>query len=568
MISYFNKIIFLFNKNRNTKILFLFFILNSIFDFLSVGLIGPIIAVQTIKVNSDSSIYLRIISEMIITFPKTFYISILVLFFAKYSFSIYVLNLTYKSALNNRIRLQHNLLQYYLSMPFDKFLNKNISEFTYFIQNVIPDYTNTLVNFLKLISDSLLVIVIIILLGITNLVLLFIILFVFASIILLYDKVIKRKLSNYSETNIDSGTKIIKLTNETLTGKKEINIYGINNYFLSKFKIETERNSFVTRKILIVGLLPRYVFEFIFVVLVIFFLAWIYLTNQNPLNSISTFGTFAFAAIRLLPSINSIVNSISQLRFFQNSVNQLYDQIKDSTKYTLSDNSNISNFTDFKSIKLINITFKYPNQNSYIFKDLNLEIIKGDKICILGSSGSGKSTLIDIITSFLKPTKGEIIINDFNGTNFDEIKNRIAYIPQNIVLLDDTIKNNIALGVKDELIDLDKITKAIKKARLEEFVQTKKLGINDIIGDKGMRISGGQRQRLALARAFYFDKEIIILDEATSALDETTELQILDSLFDEKNSSNTIIVISHRMHVQKYCNKIYHINDGKFLQLN
>ena len=568
MISYFNKIIFLFNKNRNTKILFLFFILNSIFDFLSVGLIGPIIAVQTIKVNSDSSIYLRIISEMIITFPKTFYISILVLFFAKYSFSIYVLNLTYKSALNNRIKLQHNLLQYYLSMPFDKFLNKNISEFTYFIQNVIPDYTNTLVNFLKLISDSLLVIVIIILLGITNLVLLFIILFVFASIILLYDKVIKRKLSNYSETNIDSGTKIIKLTNETLTGKKEINIYGINNYFLSKFKIETERNSFVTRKILIVGLLPRYLFEFIFVVLVIFFLAWIYLTNQNPLNSISTFGTFAFATIRLLPSINSILNSISQLRFFQNSVNQLYDQIKESTKYTLSDDSNISNFTDFKSIKLINITFKYPNQNSYIFKDLNLEIIKGDKICILGSSGSGKSTLIDIITSFLKPTKGEIIINDFNDTNFDEIKNKIAYIPQNIVLLDDTIKNNIALGVKDELIDLEKITKAIKKARLEEFIKTKKLGINDIIGDKGIRISGGQRQRLALARAFYFDKEIIILDEATSALDETTELQILDSLFDEKNSSNTIIVISHRMHVQKYCNKIYHINDGKFQQLN
>lgn len=568
MISYFNKIIFLFNKNRNTKILFLFFILNSIFDFLSVGLIGPIIAVQTIKVNSDSSIYLRIISEMIITFPKTFYLSILVLFFAKYSFSIYVLNLTYKSALNNRIRLQHNLLQYYLSMPFDKFLNKNISEFTYFIQNVIPDYTNTLVNFLKLISDSLLVIVIIILLGITNLVLLFIILFVFASIILLYDKVIKRKLSNYSETNIDSGTKIIKLTNETLTGKKEINIYGINNYFLSKFKIETERNSFVTRKILIVGLLPRYVFEFIFVVLVIFFLAWIYLTNQNPLNSISTFGTFAFAAIRLLPSINSILNSISQLRFFQNSVNQLYDQIKESTKYTLSDDSNISNFSDFKSIKLINITFKYPNQKNYIFKDLNLEIIKGDKICILGSSGSGKSTLIDIITSFLKPTKGEIIINDFNNNTFDEIKNKIAYIPQNIVLLDDTIKNNIALGVKDELIDLEKITKAIKKARLEEFVETKKLGINDIIGDKGMRISGGQRQRLALARAFYFDKEIIILDEATSALDETTELQILDSLFDEKNSSNTIIVISHRMHVQKYCNKIYHINDGKFQQLN
>lgn len=567
MISYFNRIIFLFNKNRNTKILLLFFVLNSIFDFLSVGLIGPIIAVQTIKVNSDSSLYLQLISKLIISYPKSFYFSILVLFFAKYTFSIYVLNLTYKSALNNRIRLQHNLLQYYLTMPYDKFLNKNISEFTYFVQNVIPDYTNTLVNFLKLISDTLLVIVIIILLGITNLFLLFIILLVFASIIFFYDKVIKKKLTKYSETNIDSGTKIIKLVNETLTGKKEINIYGINKYFLTKFNDETIRNSYVTRKILIIGLLPRYVFEFIFVVLVIFFLAWIYLTSQNPLNSITTFGTFAFAAIRLLPSINSILNSISQLRFFQNSVNQLYDQINESMAYKSNVDFLSNNTIEFKSIKLINISFKYPNQNNFILNSLNLEIVKGDKICILGNSGSGKSTLIDIITSFLKPTNGEIIFNNLKSNIFEDIRNKIAYIPQNIVLLDDTITNNIALGVKDELIDLNKINKAIKKANLEEFIQSKKLGIYDIIGDKGMRISGGQRQRLALARAFYFDKEIIILDEATSALDENTELQILDSLFDDKNMDSTIIVISHRMHVQKYCNKIYNIKDGLFQQL-
>lgn len=567
MISYFNKIIFLFNKSKNTKILFLFFVLNSVFDFLSIGLIGPIIAVQTIKVNADSSLYLQVISKSITSYPIFFYTSILTLFFAKYSFSIYVLNLTYKSALNNRIRLQHDLLEYYLKMPYDKFLNKNISEFTYFIQNVIPDYTNTLVNFLKLIADSLLVIVIIILLGITNIFLLIIILIVFASIIFLYDKVIKKKLSKYSETNIDSGTKIIKLTNETLTGKKEINIYGINNYFLSKFNDETVRNSFVTRKILIIGLLPRYVFEFLFVVLVIFFLAWIYLTSQNPLNSITTFGTFAFAAIRLLPSINSILNSISQLRFFQNSVNQLYDQITESIDHKSSNEITKIN-SEFRSIDLINISFKYPNQNSFIFNNLNLEIRKGDKICILGDSGSGKSTLIDIITSFLKPSSGEILINNLTSNNFNDIRNKIAYIPQNIVLLDDTIKNNIALGVDDKLIDIKKIAEAIKKAKLEEFIESKKLGINDLIGDKGMRISGGQRQRIALARAFYFDKEIIILDEATSALDEKTELQILDTLFEEKNADCTIIVISHRMHVQKYCNKIFQISKGQFKKID
>jgi ABC-type bacteriocin/lantibiotic exporter with double-glycine peptidase domain len=568
MLSYFKKIIYLYDNNKNTKILFIFFILNSIFDFFSIGLIGPIIAAQTIKVTSESSTYLQIISNLINTHPLIFYISILCLFIFKYAFSIFVLNLTYKNALNNRVRLQHDLLEHYLTMPYDKFLNKNISDFTYFIQNIVPDYTNTLVNFLKFISDTLLVIVIIILLGLTNILLLIVILISFSAIIILYDKVIKKRLSKFSETNIDSGTKIIKLTNETLNGKKEINIYGINNYFLGHFKNETIRNSFVTRKILIIGILPRYVFELLFVILVILFLAWIYLTNQNPLNSITTFGTFAFAAIRLLPSINSILNSISQLRYFQNSVNQLYDQVVDSKNSNNSIDKNlIKEKSDFNTLKFDSLSFKYPTQKNYILNNVNLEILKGDKICILGDSGSGKSTLIDIITSFLKPNRGIISYNDNIEYNFEDIRDKIAYIPQNIVLLDDTIKNNIALGVEENMIDINKIYESISKAKLQDFIENKELGINDIIGDKGMRISGGQRQRIALARAFYFDKEFLILDEATSALDEKTESEILDTLFEDKNSQTTIIIISHRHHVQNYCNKVFKLYKGDLKQI-
>jgi ABC-type multidrug transport system fused ATPase/permease subunit len=293
------------------------------------------------------------------------------------------------------------------------------------------------------------------------------------------------------------------------------------------------------------------------VILVILFLAWIYLTNQNPLNSITTFGTFAFAAIRLLPSINSILNSISQLRYFQNSVNQLYDQVVDSKNSNNSiDKNQINAKSDLNTLKFESLSFKYPTQKNYILNKVNLEIRKGDKICVLGDSGSGKSTLIDIVS-----------YNNNIEYNFEDIRYKIAYIPQNIVLLDDTIKNNIALGVEEKMIDINKIYESISKAKLQEFIENKEHGINDIIGDKGMRISGGQRQRIALARAFYFDKEFLILDEATSALDEKTESEILDTLFEDTNSQTTIIIISHRHHVQNYCNKVFKLYKGDLKQI-
>ena len=188
-----------------------------------------------------------------------------------------IINFIYKKALDNRVRLQRNLLDYYLTMSYEKFAQRNTSDFIYFVQNVIPDYTNTLVNFLKLVSDSILVFFIILLLGITDIWFLILISLSFGFLIFIYDRIMRKKLTDYSIVNIESGSNVIKMTNEILNGKKEINIYGVNNYFLSVFKDETVKNSFVARKILMVGLLPRYLFEFLFVVLVVLFLGWIYL---------------------------------------------------------------------------------------------------------------------------------------------------------------------------------------------------------------------------------------------------------------------------------------------------
>lgn len=561
MLNYLRRIIFLFDSAKDIRIMLLLFVLNSIFDFISVGIVGPIIAIQTVQLNTDSSFILREISYWLTYWPKSFYFSLLVLFIIKYSFSVIILDFVYKKALDNRVRLQKNLLDYYLTMSYEKFAQRNTSDFIYFIQNVIPDYTNTLVNLLKLISDLFLVFFIVLLLGLTDIWFLILIASSFGFTLIVYDRLMKKKLKDYNIINIDSGSNVIKLTNEILNGKREINVYGVNNYFLSVFKDESIKNSFVARKILMVGLLPRYLFEFLFVVLVVLFLGAIYLMDKDPMDSINVIGTFAFAAIRLLPSLNSIFNSLSQLRYFQNSVDRLHDQIVDICPSRQSD-SNSSQSVNFRSISLSKVSFKYSGQNSYILNNIDFKIDKGDRVCILGESGTGKSTLINIITSFLEPLDGKVLYNDNSVKGFEEIKGKMAYIPQNIILLDDSILNNIVFGSNPEFVDHDRVNAALSKAKLKEFVDSRTLGVNEMIGDNGLRVSGGQRQRIALARAFYFNREIIILDEATSALDDNTEREILDVLFEDQSDETTFIIVSHSTYVQKYCNKICTLNNG------
>ena len=184
-------------------------------------------------------------------------------------------------------------------------------------------------------------------------------------------------------------------------------------------------------------------------------------------------------------------------------------------------------------------------------------------IGIVGKSGEGKTTFVDVILNLLEIESGEIKYNGANiKNNIQEWRSLIAYLPQNVFLINDSITNNIALGQSNKKIDIEKIKEAIKDARLDDFVDSLPQGLNTFIGERGMRMSGGQKQRLALARAFYFDKEIIILDESTSSLDDVTENEILDKIKIIKNKK-TLIVIAHRERTVEHCNTIIKIHNGK-----
>jgi ABC-type bacteriocin/lantibiotic exporter with double-glycine peptidase domain len=213
-------------------------------------------------------------------------------------------------------------------------------------------------------------------------------------------------------------------------------------------------------------------------------------------------------------------------------------------------------------IELNDINFKYPERNEYTLKNINLRIKKNTSIGIIGKTGCGKSTLIKLIMGLLKPNSGNILSNKKDiHKDVRSWFNNISYIPQNIFLADDTIKNNIAFGTENNLIDLDRVKYSIKLAGLEKFIKDLPNGLETRVGDGGFKISGGQVQRIGIARALYKEPNIFILDEATSSLDQKTEDEIINDFF-KFNKNKLTIMVSHRLSSLKFCDEVFLIEDG------
>ncbi|EHW7127209.1 ABC-type lipopolysaccharide transporter PglK, partial [Campylobacter jejuni] len=213
-----------------------------------------------------------------------------------------------------------------------------------------------------------------------------------------------------------------------------------------------------------------------------------------------------------------------------------------------------------QELKIYNLSFGYEGKK-YLFKNLNLNIKKGEKIAFIGESGCGKSTLVDLIIGLLKPKEGQILIDkqELNANNTKNYRQKIGYIPQNIYLFNDSIAKNITFG---DAVDEEKLNRVIKQANLEHFIKNLSQGVQTKVGDGGSNLSGGQKQRIAIARALYLEPEILVLDEATSALDTQSEAKIMDEIY-KISKDKTMIIIAHRLSTITQCDKVYRLEHGK-----
>ena len=296
--------------------------------------------------------------------------------------------------------------------------------------------------------------------------------------------------------------------------------------------------------------------ELLFIIIVFSIIAYTHYVGDSLDKIFSTLIIYATAAFRLMPAMNAISYSYQKIKFSDAAVNSLVDSfdsfIKDST---ISNSINID-FND--SIKIQNLSFCYPGAKKNIIHNLSFDIKKGDKIGIIGGNGSGKTTLLSLICGLLEPSNGTINVDDKKiAENLNEWKKKIGYIPQNIYLFDDSLSKNISLA---EDIDLKKINDVIERSQLKNLIMNLPDGVNTIIGEKGSKLSGGEKQKIAIARVLYRNSEIMLFDEFTSAMDLDSENKFIEEI-NRKYSEKTIIIVSHRKSALKYCKKIYNMDN-------
>jgi len=364
--------------------------------------------------------------------------------------------------------------------------------------------------------------------------------------------------------------KQIKALNHGIGSIKQVKILNKEKFMFDIFKFNTEiieKYNFIQSFIVT---LPRFFLEVITISAVVIISIIFVNSDREMENFVPLIALIAVSGVRLIPSFNTISSSIATIKYQLPSFELIIRELKEMKvqEKKLYNNKNPKKKIYFNdSIEINNLTYSYPGTDKIILNDISLKINKGDIIGLSGESGEGKSTFLDLISGLSKPSKGEILVDGVNIHN-DEInwQHQVGYVPQDIYLLDDTIKANIAFGENMDRFNNERFNKSINMAQLSDFIESLPNKENAFVGDRGMRLSGGQKQRIGIARSLYFEPKILILDEPTSSLDVKNESLILEDIYN-LSGKITIIIISHRMSAFKNCDKVYSLKNSKLIKI-
>ncbi len=342
---------------------------------------------------------------------------------------------------------------------------------------------------------------------------------------------------------------------------KEVKLLGRESSFLGQYEQHNLGSARVLVRSQMLQQLPRLALEFL-AMCGLAGLVIVMIGQDKPLDAVlPTLGLFAAAAFRMLPSANRAVGAIQNVRYALPVVDTLYREMQ-----LLNLGATAAPATKFpyrESLALDNVTFQYEGAERPCLLNLSLSVASGSSIGIVGGSGAGKSTLIDVILGLLAPRTGSVRVDGIDiQSNLRGWQNRIGYVPQSIFLTDDSLRRNVAFGVEDSQIDDAAVWRAIRAAQLERFVAELPMGIDTPVGERGVRLSGGQLQRVGIARALYHDPAILVLDEATSALDTATEQEVMSAVRGLHGCKTTIIV-AHRLSTVQYCDQLLQLEDGR-----
>lgn len=579
MVRVTRKILHIMTRAQRRFIIILAFmmLIGGLAESLSVSLIIPLI---TAIMNTDTwrdTWYAGFICKSFYITNHIQYISLLIIviiciFVLKNVYLLFEIRTQLRFISKSRYNMQKELMKHYLAMPYEFYLHAQSGEIVRIIGEDSAQSFVLLTNILYFYTD----LFVSIMLGVT----IFIIsplLAIEISIILLLElmfisKLIKPRMQKEGEISRFNGALALKWILQSIQGIKSIKVAKKEEYFSDTYNHYAEKVVDAQCNNGILANIPKLVIESVTISAVMLLILFMALTGRNVVEIVPQLSGFVVAAMKLLPSINRISSSINQVPFSEGALDNIikvieseniyHDGLEDIEQKSRKGSPDSVRMDSFHSLKLQNVSFSYNRGNDLILKNIDMIVLSGQSVGIIGPSGAGKTTTIDIILGLLRPQNGEILINGIRMDNvLSSWRDNIAYIPQNIFLIDDTIRNNVVFGKFTDDEEDEKVWNALREAQMEEFIKSLPEGLDTVVGEQGIRLSGGQKQRIGIARALYPDPFVLFFDEATSALDNDTESAIMESI-NHLKGQKTLIIIAHRLSTIENCDVIYKVENG------
>ena len=569
------KLGYIFDRRDKWKIAMLLVavVVGSFLELLGVTIFMPFINIIEKPSTIQRTWYLKWVYELFhFRSAKHFLIGlsavIILIYIVKNVYLIIEKSYIYRFSYNTQMKLSTRLLDTYMKEPYTFHLNKNIATLQRSLQEDTSKFMQVILYSLELVAELAVCFVLMIyLLTVSKSITIIVagLLLICVGSFLLFTRKYSRRLGL---DNQGYQGKIFQWMNQALGGIKEIKILGREEFFTDeyyKYYAKFARGLRIARTISIV---PKYVVEAVAISgLLVAIIVKLLFGEADMAYYVPQLTVFAVAAFRLMPSVGRINEHATNTLYALPSVDLVYHDLVEIEDYVeKQDNEEIEEWNLHKGIEVKGVTYFYPDTDEPVIDHASLSIAKGRTVAFIGASGAGKTTMVDIILGLLTPQEGSVMADSINVHEKPKTFHaQVGYIPQVIYLSDDTIRNNIAFGVKGKEIDEQAVLQAVEKAQLTEFIDSLPLGLDTIVGDRGVRLSGGQRQRIGIARALYHDPEILVLDEATSALDNDTEAAVMEAI-ENLQGMKTMIIIAHRLTTIRSVDVIYEVADGRVVE--
>lgn len=552
------------------------FLVMSLLDLVGIGMIGPFISAVTGRIdlwaNPAAHGVLAALGASDATSAITLFgVALSVLYVLKGAFAYAVQRRIFDFAFRYRSEVLRRLVSAYLAMPYKFYLERNSAGIVQSVTvNTKQLADELLIPSLQLVSNVIVLVALFALLCWIDLTGVLVIVAMTGTALGLHALFARPRAKAAGKEVLINHEQIIKLVNQAIWGIKEVRTFGVERAVEQQVAKSTELTRRYMTKFYGLLFLPRYLMETVVMIAVIVISLMAILGRNGGADLVPNLAMFAVAGLRILPSLTQIGSSLTSINYTSEALTTIYNDLEFISSHPGEKPSRATPTgarKPFETLTLEHVSFRYAQGAPLALDDIDLALKRGQSIGLIGASGAGKTTLVDMLLGFHRPESGRILIDGLSMEDYgwENWRRQVAYLPQNMSLMDDTIERNIAFGLPPEDIDHARLARAIENAQLADFVRRLPEGIKTVVGERGVRLSGGEKQRIALARGFYFDRDIFILDEATAALDNETERQII-KVIEEFHGRKTMIVIAHRLSTVRNCDTIYRLEAGRIVR--